>query len=196
MSDGPRSVAILIRAAGGVPWRRRPDGQVEVLVVHRPRYDDWSFPKGKVKAGESDEEAALREVQELARMVRARRVRRSPRRDPGRPRADPGLDDRRRDRARWSSPGERLARQLVGWSVLPRAAFPPGASLAAHGGFFAVATDGYVRGSELGPPQTALVPRRLTLRSFSQACDHPESAPRGDAASELMTALAPAAAPA
>jgi hypothetical protein len=53
-----------------------------------------------------------------------------------------------------------------------------------------------VRGSELGPPQTALVPRRLTLRSFSQACDHPESAPRGDAASELMTALAPAAAPA
>jgi hypothetical protein len=37
-----------------------------------------------------------------------------------------------------------------GWRVLPGAAFPPGASLAAHGGLFAVATDGYVRGSELG----------------------------------------------
>jgi 8-oxo-dGTP pyrophosphatase MutT (NUDIX family) len=52
-----------VRAAGGVVWRRGPDG-VEVLLIHRPRYRDWSFPKGKVKAGESDEEAALREVEE------------------------------------------------------------------------------------------------------------------------------------
>jgi 8-oxo-dGTP pyrophosphatase MutT (NUDIX family) len=52
-----------IRAAGGVVWRRAPDG-VEVLLIHRPRYRDWSFPKGKAKAGESDEEAALREVEE------------------------------------------------------------------------------------------------------------------------------------
>jgi 8-oxo-dGTP pyrophosphatase MutT (NUDIX family) len=37
---------------------------VEVLVVHRPRYDDWTLPKGKVDPGESDEEAALREVRE------------------------------------------------------------------------------------------------------------------------------------
>jgi 8-oxo-dGTP diphosphatase len=44
-------------------WRPAGDG-AEVLVVHRPRYDDWSFPKGKAKAGESDEECALREVEE------------------------------------------------------------------------------------------------------------------------------------
>jgi 8-oxo-dGTP diphosphatase len=37
---------------------------LEVLVVHRPRYDDWSLPKGKVDAGESDEDAARREVAE------------------------------------------------------------------------------------------------------------------------------------
>jgi 8-oxo-dGTP pyrophosphatase MutT (NUDIX family) len=35
-----------------------------VLVVHRPRYDDWSFPKGKLDPGETDESAALREVEE------------------------------------------------------------------------------------------------------------------------------------
>jgi 8-oxo-dGTP diphosphatase len=54
----------IIRAAGGVPWRRRADGQLEVLLVHRPHYDDWTFPKGKAKDGESDEEAAIREVEE------------------------------------------------------------------------------------------------------------------------------------
>jgi len=36
----------------------------EVLVVHRPKYEDWSFPKGKVDPGESDEYCALREVEE------------------------------------------------------------------------------------------------------------------------------------
>jgi 8-oxo-dGTP diphosphatase len=40
------------------------DGDVEVLLVHRPRYEDWTFPKGKVEPGESDEDAALREVEE------------------------------------------------------------------------------------------------------------------------------------
>jgi 8-oxo-dGTP diphosphatase len=48
-----------IRAAGGVVIR---DGLV--AVVHRPRYDDWSLPKGKLDAGETFEEAALREVWE------------------------------------------------------------------------------------------------------------------------------------
>jgi 8-oxo-dGTP diphosphatase len=48
-----------IEAAGGVVVR---DGQV--LLVHRPRYDDWTFPKGKLDAGESFEDAALREVEE------------------------------------------------------------------------------------------------------------------------------------
>jgi 8-oxo-dGTP diphosphatase len=52
-----------IRAAGGVVVRRL-NGRDEVLVVHRPRYDDWTFPKGKLKSGESDEEGALREVAE------------------------------------------------------------------------------------------------------------------------------------
>lgn len=35
-----------------------------MLLVHRPAYDDWTFPKGKVEAGESDEECAVREVEE------------------------------------------------------------------------------------------------------------------------------------
>jgi 8-oxo-dGTP diphosphatase len=48
-----------VRAAGGVVRR---DG--EVLVVHRPRYDDWTLPKGKLDAGEEFEEGALREVWE------------------------------------------------------------------------------------------------------------------------------------
>ena len=53
----------LVRAAGGVVLR--PDGEsYEVLLVHRPRYDDWSFPKGKCTRGESFDAAALREVEE------------------------------------------------------------------------------------------------------------------------------------
>ncbi len=50
-------------------WRRsRSDGAggVEVVLVHRRRYEDWSLPKGKVDDGESDEDAALREVEEEA----------------------------------------------------------------------------------------------------------------------------------
>lgn len=59
----------VVRAAGGVPWRRAADGGLEVLVVHRPRYDDWSFPKGKLDPGESWEQAAVREVWEEAGIV-------------------------------------------------------------------------------------------------------------------------------
>jgi 8-oxo-dGTP diphosphatase len=54
----------VIRAAGGVIVR---DGQV--LVVHRPRQDDWSLPKGKLESGESWEQAALREVEEETALV-------------------------------------------------------------------------------------------------------------------------------
>ena len=54
----------VIRAAGGVVWRTTAEGAVEVLLVHRPRYDDWSFPKGKRDPGEADEACALREVEE------------------------------------------------------------------------------------------------------------------------------------
>lgn len=54
----------VVRAAGGVVWRRGPDG-LEVLLIHRPRYGDWSFPKGKANDdAESDEDTALREVEE------------------------------------------------------------------------------------------------------------------------------------
>jgi 8-oxo-dGTP pyrophosphatase MutT (NUDIX family) len=59
MPDRPE----LVRAAGGVLWRRG-DAGVEVLLVHRPRYDDWSFPKGTCEPGESFLDAALREVEE------------------------------------------------------------------------------------------------------------------------------------
>ena len=54
----------VVRAAGGVVWRRGPNG-LEVLLIHRPRYGDWSFPKGKAKSEEEgDEDTALREVEE------------------------------------------------------------------------------------------------------------------------------------
>ncbi|HLQ61829.1 MAG TPA: NUDIX hydrolase [Candidatus Acidoferrales bacterium] len=52
-----------VLAAGGVVIRRRKR-RLEVAVVHRDRYDDWTLPKGKLDAGESPEEAALREVEE------------------------------------------------------------------------------------------------------------------------------------
>lgn len=54
----------VVRAAGGVVARRSRDGATEVLLVHRPKYDDWTFPKGKALPGESDEDCAQREVEE------------------------------------------------------------------------------------------------------------------------------------
>ena len=53
----------VIRAAGAVLWRPGPDGP-EVGLIHRPRYDDWSFPKGKVEPDEHVQLAAVREVAE------------------------------------------------------------------------------------------------------------------------------------
>lgn len=53
----------MIRAAGAVVWRGDEDSP-EVALVHRPRYDDWSFPKGKLKPGEHVIAGALREVSE------------------------------------------------------------------------------------------------------------------------------------
>ncbi len=52
-----------VLAAGALTWRDGPAG-VEVLLVHRPRYDDWSIPKGKLDKGETFPAAAVREVQE------------------------------------------------------------------------------------------------------------------------------------
>ena len=43
---------------------RGADAAAEVLLVHRPAYDDWTFPKGKGEPGESDEQCAVREVEE------------------------------------------------------------------------------------------------------------------------------------
>ena len=53
----------VVRAAGGIPIRTGSHG-LEVLVVHRDKYDDWTFPKGKCEPDESDERCALREVTE------------------------------------------------------------------------------------------------------------------------------------
>ena len=62
-----------VRAAGGLVWRPASsggdgdgdrDGDVEVLVVHRPKYDDWTLPKGKLLPGEDEAAGALREVEE------------------------------------------------------------------------------------------------------------------------------------
>jgi phosphohistidine phosphatase SixA/8-oxo-dGTP pyrophosphatase MutT (NUDIX family) len=52
-----------IPAAGTVPWRRRR-GQLEVALVHRPKYDDWSWAKGKLDPGEEWPVAAVRETHE------------------------------------------------------------------------------------------------------------------------------------
>ena len=54
----------VVRAAGGVVYRLDADGLPEVVLVHRPAYDDWSLPKGKLKPQERLETAALREVEE------------------------------------------------------------------------------------------------------------------------------------
>jgi 8-oxo-dGTP diphosphatase len=53
-----------VLAAGGLVARRDGDGLIRVAVIHRPKYDDWTLPKGKLDPGEGFEEAALREVEE------------------------------------------------------------------------------------------------------------------------------------
>jgi 8-oxo-(d)GTP phosphatase len=57
---GPR----LIQAAGAVVWRPADDSRIELALVHRPKYDDWSLPKGKLTPGEHVLVAAVREVEE------------------------------------------------------------------------------------------------------------------------------------
>lgn len=60
--SGSNGVAVL--AAGAVLWRPGADGEPEVALVHRPRYNDWSLPKGKVDRGESEPVTAVREIME------------------------------------------------------------------------------------------------------------------------------------
>jgi 8-oxo-dGTP diphosphatase len=66
----------LIKAAGGVAWRPGPDGEPEILLVHRKKYDDWSLPKGKTEPGEPIPVTAVREVLEEggARLALGRRL--------------------------------------------------------------------------------------------------------------------------
>ena len=54
---------MIVVAAGAILWRRE-NGVLKVLLIHRDRYDDWSWPKGKLDKGESISEAAVREIRE------------------------------------------------------------------------------------------------------------------------------------
>jgi 8-oxo-dGTP diphosphatase len=60
IGDGTPEIA----AAGGVLVARDGEGRTKVVVIHRPKYMDWSLPKGKLEEGEGWQEAALREVEE------------------------------------------------------------------------------------------------------------------------------------
>jgi 8-oxo-dGTP pyrophosphatase MutT (NUDIX family) len=66
-----------VRAAGGLIWRdgvvtghgNTTHAVIEVVLIHRPSHDDWSFPKGKLDKGETSEQAAVREVAEETGLV-------------------------------------------------------------------------------------------------------------------------------
>ena len=62
-AGGEEAPVSVVRAAGGVPVRTAAAG-IEVLVVHRASYGDWTFPKGKCDPGEPDQACAIREVAE------------------------------------------------------------------------------------------------------------------------------------
>lgn len=115
-----------VLAAGGVVLRGGP-GVRETLLVHRPRYDDWTFPKGKAEDGERDEDCALREVEEET-SLRCRLVRELPATEyldsRGRPKrvrywvmdavgAEP-VPANEVDEVRWATPAE--ARSLLSYS--------------------------------------------------------------------------------
>ena len=68
MTADPPSPTDVVRAAGGLIVRRH-SGNLEIVVVHRPVHQDWSFPKGKLEEGETFEVAALREVLEETGMT-------------------------------------------------------------------------------------------------------------------------------
>jgi len=94
----PVERSALVHAAGGVLWRRGRFGTPEVALIHRPRYDDWSLPKGKAKRGEHLLVTALREVEEETGFV---------------PRLGPFLARFRYSPARRSSRSSGAAKDLV-----------------------------------------------------------------------------------
>lgn len=65
-STADKPVKANIFAAGAVLWRKSPSNpyEIEIALIHRPRYDDWSFPKGKLDPGETAIVAAVREIHE------------------------------------------------------------------------------------------------------------------------------------
>jgi 8-oxo-dGTP diphosphatase len=63
-SKRDHGLRIAVRAAGGLVIRRGADDAIRVVLVHRPKYGDWSFPKGGQRRGETLMETALREVRE------------------------------------------------------------------------------------------------------------------------------------
>ena len=72
MTDDPRSTTKTVNAAGGVVVRYvtgATGAADEIALVHRPRYDDWSLPKGKLEDGETFEAAARREVEEETGLI-------------------------------------------------------------------------------------------------------------------------------
>jgi 8-oxo-dGTP pyrophosphatase MutT (NUDIX family) len=68
-TEAEPAVGRIVRAAGGVVTRPGRDGRREILLVHRPRYDDWSLPKGKAGRHESYRACAVREVAEETGLV-------------------------------------------------------------------------------------------------------------------------------
>ncbi len=68
-------MAAVIQAAGGVVWRPSAAGGREICLIHRPRRDDWSLPKGRLHAGENPLAAAVREVSEETSVTAVPRVR-------------------------------------------------------------------------------------------------------------------------
>ncbi|MDT0570934.1 NUDIX hydrolase [Streptomyces sp. DSM 3412] len=65
MTENTENTDAVVRAAGCVLWRHAPGGDgLEICLVHRPKYDDWSHPKGKLKRAEDALAGALREVEE------------------------------------------------------------------------------------------------------------------------------------
>ena len=74
----PANQSDAVLAAGAVLWRVTPSAGLEIALIHRPKYDDWSLPKGKLTDGEHVLTAAVREVEEETGVVPAS-VDRSPR---------------------------------------------------------------------------------------------------------------------